>query len=645
MTASTATSASSITAATSITLTLEEKRARFFNVGEPFEVSAKEFDEELWPLVSNIWVQYVAKNPVKGQWIAYSCRLSKLKKSSIRKVDVPDNKRRKTGILAGHCLAKIRVTRLDAIKRVKIERYNGSPDHDHPIQTCDERKLPNVIKNLVVEEARKRYAPSAIVDAVRELAANNGLSEVAHHLQRIDVANIQLKYRGAQNAHLIGEDDLGKDMDCTLKFLTSKGYRVEQFSVARRSSQGFCFANPHQLEKLARHGWLTLIDSTHNTNKHLWRLFTLYIRDSYGCWDVGSHFFVSGEDGDTVAEALRTIRRFASRWEPRYMLADQSSVEANSIMKAFPGIKCGEQNCDVLLCTVHVMRTWMAKIYHPATRNKMILAMHKRTRIGCEDIVRRAIAACPVQDIQRYINRNYLKNTHRWSLWARQHSPLLLQVTSTNALESYHSQLKRGTSKVHGLIGACHIIINVDDKKKSASEKTAFNFRQKRLSVADMGDDILHQVHCFPYPFQRLIADEFRALEGRISKGKPPPELATPECNCLFFNRYLLPCRHIFHQHLYSDNKLLTDDVWRAFQWMFAEAGFEIYEHRERIELNMPAQTQAQRLTEQRRQALNEIWERVRDRFWREEERGNGERVDMFIARITASVGPILDNE
>ena len=33
-------------------------------------------------------------------------------------------------------------------------------------------------------------------------------------------------------------------------------------------SEGFCFANLEQLENLARHGWLTLIDSTHKTNKH-----------------------------------------------------------------------------------------------------------------------------------------------------------------------------------------------------------------------------------------------------------------------------------------------------------------------------------------------------------------------------------------
>jgi transposase-like protein len=120
---------------------------------------------------------------------------------------------------------------------------------------------------------------------------------------------------------------------------------------------------------------------------------------------------------------------------------------------AFPGLKNGEQECDIIFCTVHIMRTWMNKIYDKKTRQKMTHAMHKRTKIGCEDLVQQAINECSITTIKNYITRNYTKNMHQWALWARQHSPLLLQVTSTNALESYHSELKRLTSPQHGLIG------------------------------------------------------------------------------------------------------------------------------------------------------------------------------------------------
>ena len=145
------------------------------------------------------------------------------------------------------------------------------------------------------------------------------------------------------------------------------------------------------------------------------------IRNRYSCLDVSRHFFVSNEDSDTVAEALVIMRRFCSSWKPRYFLSDQSSVEARSIITALPGLQKGEQECEVVLCTVHVMRTWINKIYKSETRSKMIQAMHKRTKIGCEMLVQKSINESALSAIKRYISRYYLKNTHQWALWACQH--------------------------------------------------------------------------------------------------------------------------------------------------------------------------------------------------------------------------------
>ncbi|CAG8712593.1 10214_t:CDS:2, partial [Rhizophagus irregularis] len=63
---------------------------------------------------------------------------------------------------------------------------------------------------------------------------------------------------------------------------------------------GIVFAHPEQLKKLERHRWLMLINSTHKTN---------------------------------------------------------CNIEVKSIKKIFSGMTAGEQECQVLLCIVHVMRT------------------------------------------------------------------------------------------------------------------------------------------------------------------------------------------------------------------------------------------------------------------------------------------------
>ncbi|CAG8812917.1 7255_t:CDS:2, partial [Gigaspora margarita] len=152
----------------------------------------------------------------------------------------------------------------------------------------------------------------------------------------------------------------------------------------------------------------------------------------YGCWNVSGHFFVSNED-------------------------NQSSVETRSIMATFPGLK---------------KETW----------NKMIQAIHKQMKIGCEFFIQKLINECTLFP---------LKNTS--------------QVTLTNALESYHSELKRTLVSYYGLIGACDKIVALDLKKRSDSDYVAFEFQVKKISAPDIDNDILKKIHKFSFPIQKLI--------------------------------------------------------------------------------------------------------------------------------------------
>ncbi|PKC58464.1 hypothetical protein RhiirA1_541059 [Rhizophagus irregularis] len=248
----------------------------------------------------------------------------------------------------------------------------------------------------------------------------------------------------------------------------------------------------------------------------------------------------------------------------------------------------------------------------------MIAAMHKRTKISCKKLIQEAINNCPVPTIQNYIRRNYMRNTQQWALWACQHFPLLLQVTSTNPLESYHSELKRKTSSLHGLIGAIHNIVAIDCKKQSDSKSATFDFHVKKVSAYGVEKDIIKEIHKFPLPFQHLLIKEACAIMDRLEKGKGAPGLTSLDCHCLFHNRYLLPCKHIFHEHMYGDVKLLTTDVWRMFQKIFEESGFEVYEHRELvIEF---VQTEQQKKAKSRKLTVFELTERVCDRYWSVEE-------------------------
>ena len=230
-------------------------------------------------------------------------------------------------------------------------------------------KRPTAVKQIVAAEAVKPYPPPQIATVVKELGKGSGLAGPAEYLTTKKVANMQLKLRGPQQKHLHADGSLEHDIQNSISFLSEKGFMCTRFSAKKSSYQEFSFAQANHLENLSRFGWLTLMDSTFNTNQWRWQLFTLYIRDSYGCWDVGGHFFVAGEDSKAVGNGLKAIRQLVPKWQPRYMLLDQSSIKSNGIMEAFPGLANEEQECSIIWCIVHVMQTWIRRIVHSETRN------------------------------------------------------------------------------------------------------------------------------------------------------------------------------------------------------------------------------------------------------------------------------------
>ncbi|CAG8787166.1 416_t:CDS:1 [Cetraspora pellucida] len=272
----------------------------------------------------------------------------------------------------------------------------------------------------------------------------------------------------------------------------------------------------------------------------------------------------------------------------------------------------------------------------------MIQVMHKQTKIGCDMFVQKAINECTLSLVKKYISRYYSENTHQWALWACQHFPILLQITLTNALESYHSELKRTTSPQYGLISACNKIVALDLKKQSDSDYVTFEFRVKKISAVSVEDDVLKEIHKFPFPIQKLIINEVLAFNDRIEKGKGLPGLLSLECHCLFFRKYMLPCKHILHKQMYSLRKLLIAKAWKQFQQMFDEGGFEIYEHRELVRIEFPEKNEIDKAAENRRLMVNELMERTRNEYWSIEESGGEKEKAEFIQKLKFCLDSVL---
>jgi hypothetical protein len=72
---------------------------------------------------------------------------------------------------------------------------------------------------------------------------------------------------------------------------------------------------------------------------------------------------------------------------------------------------------------------------------------YRKTEGGCLEDINLAINAAPNDETRQYIINEWLNDRYAWAMFARQHSPLLLQVSTTNPVEAWHKQIKQHCQK------------------------------------------------------------------------------------------------------------------------------------------------------------------------------------------------------
>ena len=69
----------------------------------------------------------------------------------------------------------------------------------------------------------------------------------------------------------------------------------------------------------------------------------------------------------------------------------------------------------------------------------MTALYYRCIRLGYEESVRQAVKICPDKEKAKYIENEWLNTMYLWAYYIREHSPLLLQILTTNSVESWHS--------------------------------------------------------------------------------------------------------------------------------------------------------------------------------------------------------------
>ena len=155
---------------------------------------------------------------------------------------------------------------------------------------------------------------------------------------------------------------------------------------------------------------------------------------------------------------------------------------------------------------------------------------------------------------------------------------MLIQIRTTNAVESWHKKLKysfgKGDLCKTSLTGCSkHVMVTADnyDIRARAAE---LDFYSKRHPLV-----LKHPwIESLPYPVQLLIIQELKIAEQQVEECNDSDgrELLDEVCcTCLFYHQYQLPCCHI-----QSNDKVfgcLCNEDFERYKCMWEDYSFETY--------------------------------------------------------------------
>ncbi|KAI1436370.1 hypothetical protein GGR50DRAFT_693366 [Xylaria sp. CBS 124048] len=542
--------------------------------------------------------------------------------------------------------------------------------HNHDISKADANRRPSILKDIAKEETRRGYSPAAIYRSMtgsdgRFVAVEKAIEALGgNYFTRQDVANAAKTYRKQfPDPRRVGRDFLPwlqmkqvfdhlNDLSGENETWYSKILHTTR-EIDQESSDGIVFTNKSQLETLFRHGFLVQMDATHKTNWLGWLLYTIMVRDDCSSWIPVAHFLTEKADGDIVMEALQTIRSwvektFSTPWGIRYFLTDDSAVEQKAVKGAFTPED--GYNVDLLLCSVHAGRTLKRKLsssrYQTCLEHMLAALKFRRTETGCDESIELALQSLQAQGdmkMMEYIIENWKERKPMWANYAREVSPLLMQINSTNALEGYHSAIKYNNKSAlsqYSLVGTTKHILVVDKRYMSRATKTREDFRSRTFREIAL----IPGLEMFPYPVQELLLPEIRYGLTMSDEGQIPSaylfegithhleenlpadalqdrgdfEWEVAHCDCRFYRQWRFPCRHIFHHHFVNASRTLSPARLRYWQNIWQQQGFELYAvvHERETTTNTVEDSYNERNRAMRRLRAREVTETILQSFY-----------------------------
>jgi hypothetical protein len=259
-------------------------RQRLFecNVGETVRLSSEQW-QLYWPFVTNIWTRHTSpytpkrKTTVRTHW---DCRFFKERAD----VSLGSGKRGKKTRRAIGCPAKL--TEIHDTSS-DVRQYAMDGRHNHSLTDLDMTKINEAIQSWVKIQLQQGFSAMAIERVAKgkgkdTTSAQNLLDAGGCRLDVKYIINTaqRLNLQKHTPRHVAGKVPAENQAREALEWL---GERQEEWYSAYletmyqgSKSPALVFARKRTIKTLRERGLLTLMDSTHNTNRQKWYVYPLF---------------------------------------------------------------------------------------------------------------------------------------------------------------------------------------------------------------------------------------------------------------------------------------------------------------------------------------------------------------------------------
>jgi hypothetical protein len=164
----------------------------------------------------------------------------------------------------------------------------------------------------------------------------------------------------------------------------------------------------HSLEAkwlLAEFGDVIYVDATYGVNRHQHPNFAVMVVDSLNHGHLVASFLVMREATADVTVALRSLKQYASPWQPQAVVMDKSDAANAAVQTVWPG-------CKVVVCRWHAMRA-VEEFCRPRLQRhtavikyQLCYLMRARTVQELEHLAQRMLAEGYFQQLDEDITRD-----------------------------------------------------------------------------------------------------------------------------------------------------------------------------------------------------------------------------------------------